>query len=155
MNKVLHALYYNSIGITEAALLWEKDRNSSSGPGLCSAEWQMTRFKVLLLAVMVLFSITHIHLALTLYVLQSNNINICKLDLEVLHMIYLSSTYVAAPQSILTAPPLGVCWGKYYDQHFSHFLWFRSSAIKLLTFLSPICLPPPLQKPNTPCVRIA
>lgn len=82
----------------------------------------MTKFKVLKLAVLVLLSITHIYLAWILYVLQSNNINICKLDLEVLYMIYLNKMYVAELQSILTVTHLGVCNGKYYDQHFSHFL---------------------------------
>lgn len=94
--KVLHTvLYYNNIGTTEAPLLWEKARNSLSGPGLCSAEWQITRFKVLLLAVMVLLSITHINLACVLYVLQSNNINICKPNLEVPYVIYLNKLYIA------------------------------------------------------------
>lgn len=76
-------------------LLWEKARNSLSGPGLCSAEWQMTRFRVLLLVVMALESITHIHLAWILYVRQSNNVNIWKLDLKALFMIYLNYMYIA------------------------------------------------------------
>lgn len=130
-------LYYNNICITEACLLWEPAINSLSGPGLCSAEWQMTRFKVLLLVVMVLWSITHTHLAWILYVWQSNNTNICKLNLEVLYMMYLNKMYITEPQSILTASRLGVRSEKYYDQHFSHFLRFWSYAPKLLTFLSP------------------
>lgn len=72
----------------------------------------MTRFKVLLLAVVVLLSITHIHLALTLCVLQSNNINICKLDLEVLYMIYLNNMYVAALQQHLDSYSFGRLLGK-------------------------------------------
>lgn len=75
---------------------WEKARNS--------AEWQMTRVRFLLLAVMVMFSITHINLAGTRYVLQGSNINICKLNLEVLYMIYLNK--------------MAVCFGKYYKHHF-------------------------------------
>lgn len=101
--------------------------------GQSSAEWQMTRFKVLLLAFMVLLSITHIHLAWIQYVIQSNNINIYKLDLEVLYKIYLNKMYIPELQSILTATHLGVCSRKYYDQHFPHFLWFWSYAPKLLT----------------------
>lgn len=75
---------------------WEKAINS--------AEWQMTRVRYLLLAVLVMLSITHINLAGTQYVLQGNNINICKLNLEVLYMIYLNK--------------MAVCFGKYYKHHF-------------------------------------
>ncbi len=82
----------------------------------------MTRFKVLLLVVMVLSSITHIHLAWILYARQSSNINICKLALKVPYMIYLNKKYITELQSILTATHLDMCEGKYYDQLFSHFL---------------------------------
>lgn len=92
-----------------------------------SAEWQMTRVRFLLLAVTVMLSITHINLAGTRYVLQGNNINICKLNLEVLYMIYLNK--------------MAVCFGKYYKHHF-----FPVSRILKLCFQTadlPLRSPPP------------
>ena len=54
---------------------------------------------------MVLSSITHIHLAWILYVRQSNNINICKLDLEALFMIYLN--WASVMENIISnIPPI-------------------------------------------------
>ena len=54
---------------------------------------------------MVLSSITHIHLAWILYVQQSNNINICKLDLEALFIIYLN--WASVMENIISyIPPI-------------------------------------------------
>lgn len=104
---------------------WEKAINS--------AEWQMTRVRYLLLAVLVMLSITHINLAGTQYVLQGNNINICKLNLEVLYMIYLNK--------------MAVCFGKYYKHHFFPVsrilkLCFQTADLPLRSLLHPPTPPP-------------
>lgn len=156
IKKVLHtAPYYNNIGISETPLLWEIARNSLSGPGLCCAEWQMIRFKVLLLAVMRLLSISHIHLAGILCTLQSNSINICKLDLEVLYMIYFNKIYIAELQCVLTASHLGHLLRKILWPAFFPFSLILKLCSQTADLPFPPSLPPALEKPNTPCVHIA
>lgn len=63
----------------------------------------MTGFKVLLLFVMVLSSITHIHLAWLLYTWQSNNKHfLARPRGAVYDTVYLNKMYMAELESILT-----------------------------------------------------